>query len=91
MKPEQFLRRCPTLWHVGPAGSWEGIKRVGLRTAEQLINRAAALDDDERSRLLTQPRRTRVTFTVEGSSVSLRDQEPRRRTGRVTLLPGLAG
>ena len=27
---DEFLQRCPTLWHVGPVGSWEGIKRRGF-------------------------------------------------------------
>lgn len=92
MNSDQFLHRCPTLWHVGPAGSWEGIRRLGFRTAEQLINGAEHLDDDERRWLLTQPRRTAVRLTVDGSVVALRDQEPllRRKDPESLMGDGLS-
>ena len=73
MTPEQFTRRCRSLWHVGPAGSWERIRVQGFRTAEQLI-RAADLDDATRAGLLREPRRTAVTLRVDGHDVVVRDQ-----------------
>ena len=56
MTPEQFLNRCKVVCHVGPAGVWDQIARSGFRTAEQLILEAD-LDDEERARLLSVPRR----------------------------------
>lgn len=73
MNQEQFLQRCKHLWHVAPGGAWEGIAARGLRTAEQLIGEAV-LDDGDRARLLTEPRATDLTLTVDGSEVLLRDQ-----------------
>lgn len=73
VNPEQFLTRCPTLWHVGPVGSWEGIRRDGFRTAEQLIQ-AADLTDEERHTLRTEPRAKSVDLKVDGNHVRLRDQ-----------------
>jgi len=74
MNVDDFLHRCPSLWHVGPEGSWEGIKTRGFRTAEQLIM-AADLDEDERTILLTEPRAEPVTLTIDGATVTLRDQK----------------
>jgi Family of unknown function (DUF7002) len=71
---DDFLLRCPTLWHIGAEGSWEGIKRHGFRTAEQLIL-AADLDEAARERLMTEPRPEPVTFTVDGTTVTLSGQQ----------------
>jgi len=71
---DEFLQRCPTLWHVGPVGSWEGIKKRGFRTAEQLIG-MADLEASNRTELLTEPRADTVTLSVEGDTVTLRDQQ----------------
>jgi hypothetical protein len=79
----QFLKRCPAVWHVGPVGSWEGIKLFGFRTAEQLINRAEGLSDEEREALLTQPRAEKVKLMIEGHEVVLRDQEALTRRKEV--------
>ena len=73
MNQDQFLQRCKQLWHVAPGGAWDAIAAKGLRTAEQLIN-AATLDDEERTRLLTEPRPEDVTLDVDGTKVLLRDQ-----------------
>lgn len=73
MTPDQFLARCPSLWHVAPVGAWDHISRVGFRTAEQLIG-DAKLEDDERAALLSQPRRDTVNLSIDGSDVVLRDQ-----------------
>lgn len=73
MTPEQFLNRCKTICHVGPAGVWEQISRDGFRTAEQLILEAD-LVDEERQRLLSEPRREAVRLHVRGQDVTLRDQ-----------------
>jgi hypothetical protein len=73
--PEQFRERCPTIWHVAPAGAWDLIRVDGLRTAQQLIA-AADLDRDTRQELLATPRRTAMTLTVGSGHVTLRDQEP---------------
>ncbi len=75
MTPDQFLHRCPALWHVAPAGAWDTIKEVGLRTAEQLID-AADLTDEARTELLDTPRAEAVTLKVDGTGVLLRDQAP---------------
>ena len=75
MTPEQFLNRCKVVCHVGPAGSWEQIASHGFRTAEQLIL-DADLDDEDRQRLLTTPRKEPVHLRVGGEEVVLRDQEP---------------
>ena len=75
MTPEQFLHRCPTIWHVGPAGAWDGIRRLGFRTADQLIA-AADIEDSLRSQLRVEPRRTSIEMRVEGRTVTLRDQAP---------------
>ena len=86
VSPDQFLQRCPTLWHVGPIGSWEGIKRLGFRTAEQLI-RSADLEEQERTALLSEPRAHKVTLRVDGHTVVLRDQETLlRRKDPATLM-----
>jgi hypothetical protein len=75
MTPEQFLNRCKTICHVGPAGVWEQISRYGFRTAEQLILEAD-LTDEERHRLLSEPRREAIRLHVRGQEVTLRDQGP---------------
>ena len=75
MTPEQFLNRCKTICHVGPAGVWEQISRYGFRTAEQLILEAD-LTDEERQRLLSEPRQKAVQLQVHGQVVTLRDQGP---------------
>ena len=68
-----FLSRCRSLWHVSPPGAWATIRRLGFRTAEQLI-RAADLDESTREALLIEPRRSSRTLTVEGQQVTIRDQ-----------------
>jgi hypothetical protein len=75
MTPEQFLSRCKVICHVGPAGVWEHIAKHGFRTAEQLILEAD-LDEEERQRLLSTPRRESVRLSVHGQDVILRDQGP---------------
>ena len=75
MTPEQFLNRCKVVCHVGPAGVWDQITRYGFRTAEQLILEAD-LDEEERKRLLSEPRREQVRLLVHGEEVVLRDQGP---------------
>jgi hypothetical protein len=75
MTPEQFLNRCKTICHVGPAGVWEQISHYGFRTAEQLILEAD-LTDEERHRLLSEPRREAIRLHVRGQDVTLRDQGP---------------
>jgi len=75
MTPEQFLNRCKTICHVGPAGVWEQIGRHGFRTAEQLILEAD-LTDEQRQRLLSEPRREAIRLQVRGEGVTLRDQGP---------------
>jgi hypothetical protein len=75
MTPEQFMNRCKTICHVGPAGVWEQISHYGFRTAEQLIL-DAELTDDERQRLLSEPRREAARLHVGGRDVTLRDQGP---------------
>ncbi len=73
MTPEQFLSRCKVICHVGPVGVWEQISRHGFRTAEQLILEAD-LNEEERQRLLSAPRRESVRLRVRGEDVILRDQ-----------------
>jgi hypothetical protein len=75
MTPEQFLSRCKVVCHVGPVGVWEQIARHGFRTAEQLILEAD-LNEEERQRLLSTPRRESVRLSVHGEDVILRDQGP---------------
>ena len=75
MTPDQFLDRCRSLRHVGPAGAWDHISTQGFRTAEQLIL-AADLDEVTREQLLTEPRREHVRLTIDGNQVTLRDQGP---------------
>lgn len=75
MTPEQFIRQCSILWHVGPPGSWSRISREGLRTARQLID-AADLDDETRRTLIEKPRRNQVELPMGDDVVILRDQEP---------------
>jgi hypothetical protein len=70
---DQFLARCPSLWHVAPAGAWERISRTGFRTADQLIGEAT-LDDEQRTALTTLPRRDPVRLDIGGDEVLLRDQ-----------------
>ena len=77
MTPEMFLHRCPMLCHVGPIGAWEGIRRLGFRTASQLIA-DADLDDEDRSRLLTQPRRDSCRLIVHDMEVVLSLDPPCR-------------
>lgn len=74
MTPEQFLAKCNQMWHVAPAGAWEAISSGGLRTAQQLIE-AADVDDETRTTLLTTPRAEPVRLTVDGTEVTLREQE----------------
>lgn len=89
MKPEQFLTRCPSLWHVAPAGSWETIRQRGLMTAAQLID-ASDLDEDQRTELHETPRPHAVPLTVDGVEVVLRDQGPLFKADLATVLePGM--
>ena len=75
MTPDQFLDRCKFVSHVGPVGVWEQIAKHGFRTAEQLILESD-LNEDERQRLLSTPRRESITICVDGDEVLLRDQGP---------------
>lgn len=75
MTPEQFLNRCKVICHVGPVGVWEQITKYGFRTAEQLILEAD-LDEEERQRLLSTPRRESVRLRVRDEDVTIRDQGP---------------
>jgi hypothetical protein len=75
MRPEQFLNRCKVICHVGPAGVWDQIAKNGFRTAEQLILEAD-LSEQERQRLLSEPRPESVALRVHGEDVILRDQAP---------------
>jgi hypothetical protein len=75
MTPDQFLDRCKFVSHVGPVGVWEQIAKHGFRTAEQLILESD-LNEDERQRLLSTPRRESVPLCVDGDEVLLRDQGP---------------
>jgi hypothetical protein len=75
MTPDQFLHRCPALWHVAPAGAWENIAESGLRTAEQLLA-AADLEEEERVALAETVRAEPVELKVDGHVVMLRDQAP---------------
>ena len=61
--------------HVGPAGVWDQITRYGFRTAEQFILEAD-LDEEERKRLPSEPRREQVRLLVHGEEAVLRDQGP---------------
>lgn len=71
--PDQFLHRCPALWHIAPAGAWDAIRETGLLSASQLID-AADLDDARRAELRDTPRAEAVTISVDGADVVLRDQ-----------------
>jgi hypothetical protein len=75
MTPEQFLNRCKVICHVGPAGVWDQVTKHGFRTAEQLILEAD-LTEEERRRLLSEPRPESVRLSVQGDGVVLRDQGP---------------
>jgi hypothetical protein len=75
MTPDRFVEKCPSLWHVAPAGAWDRIGREGFCTAEQLIRRAD-LDEWRLTELLRKPRRESVRLVVEGQEVVLRDQGP---------------
>ena len=90
MTPEQFLNRCKTICHVGPAGVWELISRDGFRTAEQLILEAD-LTDEERHRLLSGTSSRGHWLHVRGHDVTLRDQGPlfARKDMRSVLDSGL--
>lgn len=91
MLSEDFIRRCRRgLWHVGPVGSWDRIRRTGFRTAQQLID-AATLDDERRTELSDRPRRHEVVLDVDGEEVRLRDQGPLFERADLTPLlePGM--
>lgn len=90
MRQEEFLQRSPHLWHVAPAGAWEAISKLGIRTAESLI-RDSDLSEEEKRVLLTSPRRTAVTLTVSGNRVTIRDQGRlfQRRDLRTILADGM--
>lgn len=90
MTLEDFLRRCPTLWHVGPPGSWDRVCRHGLRTAQQLID-AADIDAETRRRLTDEPRRHSVELRIGDEAVVLRDQGPLLARKDITplLAPGM--
>lgn len=75
MTPDQFLARCPHLWHVGAPGTFESISANGLRTAAQSIA-AADLDEEARTVLNTTPREESIQLIVDGATVTLRDQLP---------------
>lgn len=76
MQVDRFLHRCRLgLWHVGPPGSWDRMRRTGFRTAQQLID-ASTADEEQRRMLTDAPRRHTVLLDVDGEQVRLRDQGP---------------
>lgn len=75
MTPDQFLARCPALWHVAPAGAWDIIRETGLLSAAQLID-GSDLDEAARTELHQTPRPEAVHLQVDGADVVLRDQGP---------------
>lgn len=90
VNPEQFLHRCPALWHVAPAGAWATIRETGLRTAAQLIA-ASDLEPDERRAMEETPRPDAVTLQVDGAEVRLRDQAPLLKADLSAVLePGIS-
>ncbi len=88
--PDQFLARCPALWHVAPAGAWDTIRETGLRTAAQLID-GSDLDETARTALHGTPRAEPVRLSVDGADVVLRAQVPLVKADLTKALePGLA-
>ncbi len=75
MTPAEFVKLCPTLWHVAAPGAWDRIRQHGFLTASQIIERST-LSADERQRLVSTPRRTSIELDVEGTPFVLRDQGP---------------
>lgn len=85
MTPEAFAARHPRLWRVSSAGSADGIRRHGLRTARSLAALAGhALADARRPRALE-------LALPDGTPVRITDNAPLReaRLARV-LKDGLA-
>ena len=75
MTPNEFVKLCPTLWHVSSVGSWDTIRVHGFLTAQQIIDRAA-IGAERRLELTTSIRRDPVELQVEGHNLTLRDQAP---------------
>lgn len=76
MDTELFKQKIPTLWHMAHADCWPSIEQDGLLSAQELVKRSGASEED-REQLLQQVRPEQVWLDLpDGKKAVLRDQQP---------------
>ena len=76
MTPDELISKYPVLHHMAEQDAWPRIKKIGLRTTEQLVD-ACDPDDDLRAEILQQRRkRSYEIFHPVVGTVTVRDQKP---------------
>src|SRR3954452_1498724 len=68
VQPDQFVARCPRLWHLAHADAWPGLQRRGLLSTASLVSLFGRQDAET---LLRQPRpeSVRLEHPVHGIAV----------------------
>lgn len=78
MDRSELVRLYPRLFHMASAGSWETIRKFGLRSTLDLVS-TSHLVAEEKQRILTQRRPMSVQIEhPEMGTVTIRDQLPLR-------------
>lgn len=88
MNIDELVAYYPTLYHMAEAGSWDKIRRLGLRTTQQLVD---ACDPPLRLRSEILGQQRVRSYTLEHplvGPVTVRDQQPLKMHN---LLPKLRG
>jgi hypothetical protein len=84
---EDLIERYPRLYHMAFAECYGSILKRGLLSAKRLVE-AAQIDDEQRSRLLTQRRPDSVRLTTNEGEFWLRDQKPLSEKRLASCLEG---
>lgn len=76
MLVEQVVKRYPTLFHMAEVGTWPSIRKHGLLSTKEVIQRAN-LSASNAAALMSQHRPEKVAVNIpDVGSVLLRDQKP---------------
>lgn len=90
MNIDDLVAYYPTLYHMAEAGSWDKIRRLGLRTTQQLVD---ACDPPLRLRSEILGQQRVRSYTLEHplvGPVTIRDQQPLKLHNLVPKLSGIS-
>jgi len=74
--PTRLAKLHPILYHMAEDGTWPSIRRRGLLSTQAIVDLYQP-DDEVRARILSAPRRDKITLTsAELGDMTIRDQRP---------------